>query len=1525
MTNLKHKYWYHKSIRNLGLVLSVPKKILLPFWKLCQRRKFYVLVSALLIIFSTSFIFIFRLLSLQKYNLSKPVLSLITQPDSSTKSALGFDPASQQFSVKEKSQTIQPASSSDANSVHAFSSKPTVINTSYSATLSTDLSKGITLTSSLYGLSFTMVPNLDLAKGKVIDQHIVYPSTKSGVQAIYTVQNKAISEDIVYKKPPGDRAVISYNLRLPSELEAKIIPGGAIGIFAANPNLYNNISFGSEKDKQLVSLARQKAAKDHLVFALPAPLVKDSSLKNNFSNGAHAHFILQGNTILVEVTGLSNLHYPVSIDPNVLIAGTVPSAEYGGNRDNLSIMSFVGVSVSPTVTPAGGGFSNTTFTATDALATARHSFGYAEYDGYVYVLGGCSAGECTGYLNDVQYVSTNNLNSKSGAWASAGSSFTTARYMFSTVAYNGYLYVLGGCSAGSGGSCTTFQNDVQYAPINVDGTIGSWNSTTAFTGAGGRFGLQALAFNNYLYILGGCTAGSTTACTGIQNDVWYAPFKADGTIGSWTSTTSFTTARYFFGAATYNGYAYILGGCTVSSCTGASDVQYAKFNSNGTIGTWNTTTALLAANYRGMSIANNGFLYYMGGCASATCNSVQSVNDYASINSDGTIGPWMVSVFAAASRYGAGWLFDPSTNEAYMIAGCHQNHACASFQSAVTMDKEDQEGANGGALSNTPTTETTGSATVAYNGYLYILGGCTGTSLAACNTPLSTIQYAAMNGDGTLGAWHATTTALPSTLSGLSAIAMNDYMYIFGGWNGSAATTTSEYVHIASSGNITAAWSNTTNAISTGFAEAGAPQAFNNDIYLVAGCTAYASLFCTTMSSATIYTSFDPNTGNSTAAWASTGNALPAARFGEATALYGHTLYAIMGCQAVTGANCTTFKNDIEEATLSSSGGAGAWSKDSIGAPSGPVFGGTAWVGNGELYMSGGCAAMSGGACTSFKSYIVYSPLYIDGTLGTSLQNVNGGDFSRDNFSGVYYNGYAYEAGGYNSGVNEDVSISPINSGGPGTLGTWTANSTFSTTSREGERAVAYNGVMYVAGGYDGTTYRNDIRQATINNDGTLSSWANAAVNLQWGATQFCLLAYNGYLYEIGGQTATSTWSNQIAYAPIGSTGTLGAWTTAASTFTNARANMGCAVYNDNLYIVGGVNNTTYYKDTQYTTLANSTGVPGSWSSTSNLAFNKSGLSLVANDGNMYAIGGYTDNTSKPTNYIESAIINSNGTLGSYAQTQSFNDPSTMQGALAMNGFMYIFGGQCSTTGNPANCPTGSGQYSTSQLAAIENNSAFDVSSFTQTNSLTSARYDFGYAEYNGYLYVFGGNNGSSDLADVQYAGVQAQPNIGHYSRLINTDVDVQDYKLELQGYQVINPGLGDTSGPGGDMVNYVIATNGCPTFPTTTTQVSPGTASIFGQLYALNLTSDQCGNATNLSRYFWISVIMDASVSTQFPYDYNGETSFTDIIVYYHPNTSRRLRGGATFTCQTAVECSGTSMPVQFNNNQQSLDAPPD
>src|SRR5438477_490285 len=86
-------------------------------------------------------------------------------------------------------------------------------------------------------------------------------------------------------------------------------------------------------------------------------------------------------------------------------------------------------------------------------------------------------------------------------------SLEARRVGHTTVAYNGYLYLMGGDSS------VGIVNDVQYGPISSNGAIGGWDATTSFPIP--RYAHTSVAYNGALYVIGGNNGGNL-------NDVQYA-------------------------------------------------------------------------------------------------------------------------------------------------------------------------------------------------------------------------------------------------------------------------------------------------------------------------------------------------------------------------------------------------------------------------------------------------------------------------------------------------------------------------------------------------------------------------------------------------------------------------------------------------------------------------------------------------------------------------------------------------------------------------------------------------------------------------------------------------------------------------------------------------------------------------------------------------------------------------------------------------------------------------------------------
>lgn len=186
-------------------------------------------------------------------------------------------------------------------------------------------------------------------------------------------------------------------------------------------------------------------------------------------------------------------------------------------------------------------------------------------NGYIYVMGGNNSG-----VKQAIYYTKVNADGSIGAWSTEATNIlpTNGRYRATSVYANGYVYVIGGPSGGA---------DVSYAKLNANGSVGTWTNMASNLPAV-REDATSVVSNGYVYVMGGSANSGTTG----NNTVYYAPLNADGSLGSWTtSALTLPAARCRSASVIANGYAYVLGGnaggaTDCGNTTSQTTVYYAR-------------------------------------------------------------------------------------------------------------------------------------------------------------------------------------------------------------------------------------------------------------------------------------------------------------------------------------------------------------------------------------------------------------------------------------------------------------------------------------------------------------------------------------------------------------------------------------------------------------------------------------------------------------------------------------------------------------------------------------------------------------------------------------------------------------------------------------------------------------------------------------------------------------------------------------------------------------------------------------
>jgi N-acetylneuraminic acid mutarotase len=272
------------------------------------------------------------------------------------------------------------------------------------------------------------------------------------------------------------------------------------------------------------------------------------------------------------------------------------------------------------------------------------------------------------------------------------------------------VYLLGGVINGS------WSSTVYYAPINSDGSLGSWSTGTSLPQTVAYS--EAIVTKNRVYLLGGVINGS------YLSTVYYAPINSDGSLGSWSVGPSLPQVIGISQAIVTKNRVYLLGGYNGNFL---STVYYAPINSDGSLGNWSEGPSLPQKIDDAQAIVTKNRVYLLGG--NSPSSNLSTVY-YAPINSDGSLGSWSEG---------------PSISQPIRYS-----------QAIVTKNR------------------------------VYLLGGYNGSSY------LSTVYYAPINSDGSLGSWSAG-TSLPQAVVYSQAIVTKNRVYLLGGYNGSSYLSTVYY------------------------------------------------------------------------------------------------------------------------------------------------------------------------------------------------------------------------------------------------------------------------------------------------------------------------------------------------------------------------------------------------------------------------------------------------------------------------------------------------------------------------------------------------------------------------------------------------------------------------------------------------------------------------------------------------------------------------------------------------------------
>ena len=240
--------------------------------------------------------------------------------------------------------------------------------------------------------------------------------------------------------------------------------------------------------------------------------------------------------------------------------------------------------------------------------------------------------DASGAPRDDVYLGMLSTDGNITAWRQSPSAYPQDVTGESCTAASGYLFCVGGIHDNVGDDLAASY----YAEVFANGSLGSWRTTTPFPVPVDSE--SCIAWSSHIYCVGGNneTDGTETSVAP-SSTVWFASEDSSG-LGEWVKTTPYPSGIFVPTCFATGGYAYCIGGSNGNSDP-LGTAYFAPLTAEG-VGEWALTTSYPFASVGPSCVIASGRIYCVGGETAGGQSPAFTNLVYSAPISSGGIGAW---------------------------------------------------------------------------------------------------------------------------------------------------------------------------------------------------------------------------------------------------------------------------------------------------------------------------------------------------------------------------------------------------------------------------------------------------------------------------------------------------------------------------------------------------------------------------------------------------------------------------------------------------------------------------------------------------------------------------------------------------------------------------------------------------------------------------------------------------------------------------------------------------------------------